>query len=208
MRILLISSRLPFTLALIRGLAQTGHEVYAADAYAVASGSHSRYLSGHLVTAPPATEAEQFVSDVEAFVAEHRIERVVPTFEEAFYLATRYERLSEQMDLFTAPFATLARLHDKATLSELASELELPLPDTTVTRSSEELKEAIARLPHYFARACFSRGGVALLTNTGHSPSTLTSPTAFRRRHSRGSCSPMSTVRCSAPTAPCARGGW
>lgn len=167
MRILLTSSRLPFTLALIRKLAEAGHEVYAADAYAVAAGSHSRYLSGHLVTAPPATETEAFVADVERFVEENRIERIVPAFEEAFYLATRYERLQAVTDLFTAPFATLARLHDKATFTELASKLDLPVPVTTVARSPEELEEETSRFPHYFARACFSRGGVALLTNHG-----------------------------------------
>lgn len=167
MRILLTSSRLPFALALIRGLSEAGHEVYVSDAYEVASGSHSRYLAGHLVTAPPATETERFVADVEGFVAEHAIERIVPAFEEAFYLATRYERLNAATDLFTAPFATLARLHDKATFTELARRLGLPLPTTTVARSPEELNDAIALYPHYFARACFSRGGVALLTNTG-----------------------------------------
>ena len=44
MRVLITSSRLPFALALIRKLAEAGHEVYASDAYAVSSGSHSRYL--------------------------------------------------------------------------------------------------------------------------------------------------------------------
>jgi hypothetical protein len=166
-RILLTSSRLPFALALIRGLTSAGHEVYAADAYDVASGSHSRYLAGHLVTAPPATETERFVADVEGFVAEHSIERIVPAFEEAFYLATRRERLEAVTDLYTAPFATLARLHDKATFTELARKLELPLPETVVARSPAELAAAMERWPHYFARACFSRGGVALLTNTG-----------------------------------------
>lgn len=167
MRLLLTSSRLPFALSLIRNLAQAGHEVYASDAYEVASGSHSRYLSGSLVTAPPATETEQFVTDVEEFVQANSIERVVPCFEEAFYLATRYERLQAVTDLYTAPFATLARLHDKATFTDLAVELDLPLPATTVARSRDELREQTEALPHWFARACFSRGGVALATNTG-----------------------------------------
>jgi len=167
MRILLTSSRLPFALSLVRNLAEAGHEVYASDAYSIASGSHSKYLSGRLVTAPPATETERFVDDVEGFVREHGIERVVPCFEEAFYLATRHERLEQLTDLFTAPFATLARLHDKATFTDLARHLDLPLPETLVTSSPEELRDAIARYPRYFARAAFSRGGVALLTNHG-----------------------------------------
>lgn len=167
MRILLTSSRLPFALALIRKLAEAGHEVFASDAYEVAAGSHSRYLSGHLVTAPPATETEQFVADVERFCSQQRIDRVVPAFEEAFYLATQHERLDAVSELYTPPFATLARVHDKATFTELATKLELPLPVTRVARCHEELEAQVASYPHYFARACFSRGGVALLTNTG-----------------------------------------
>jgi predicted ATP-grasp superfamily ATP-dependent carboligase len=166
-RILLTSSRLPFSLALIRGLTSAGHEVYAADAYDVASGSHSRYVAGRLVTAPPATETERFVDDVERFAEERSIDRVVPAFEEAFYLATRRDRLDEVTELFTPPFATLAGLHDKASFTTLAQKLGLPLPETVVVRSPEELREAIGRWPQWFARACFSRGGVALLTNSG-----------------------------------------
>lgn len=167
MRILLTSSRLPFALALIRRLAEAGHEVHAADAYAVAPGNHSRYLSGHLVTAPPRPETERFVNDVKDYVTAHGIERVVPAFEEAFYLATRYDRLQQVTDLYTAPFATLARLHDKATFSELARKLELRLPATTVATRLEELRAATEHYGSYFARAAFSRGGIALLTNTG-----------------------------------------
>lgn len=167
MRILVTSSRLPFALALIRRLAEAGHEVHAADAYAVAPGNHSRYLSGHLVTAPPRPETERFVTDIEAYLGEHGIERVVPAFEEAFYLATRYDRLQQVTDLYTAPFATLARLHDKATFTDLARRLELRLPETTFATSPEELRVAIEHYGSYFARAAFSRGGVALLTNTG-----------------------------------------
>jgi hypothetical protein len=167
MRILITSSRLPFALALIRKLAEAGHEVHASDAYAVAAGSHSRYLSGSLVTATPAQETEAFVDDVERYCEAERIERIVPAFEEAFYLATQHERLSATSELFTLPFATLARLHDKATFTELASRLDLPLPITTVVRSPDELRAAVEPLDHWFARACFSRGGVALLTNHG-----------------------------------------
>lgn len=167
MRILITSSRLPFALALVRKLAEAGHDVHASDADAVSPGSHSRYLSGHLVTAPPATQTTAFVEEVARYCSEQRIERIVPAFEEVFYLATQRDRLAEATELLAPPFATLARLHDKATFTELARRLELPLPPTTVVRSREELEAAVEPLEHWFARACFSRGGVALLTNHG-----------------------------------------
>jgi glutathione synthase/RimK-type ligase-like ATP-grasp enzyme len=167
MRILITTSRLPFALGLIRKLAAAGHEVHTSDAFAVAPGSHSKWLSGHTTTAPPAQEPEQFIDDIEAYCKEHEIERIVPAFEEAFYLATQRERLEQTSELFTAPFSTLAKLHDKATFTALAQDLDLPLPETVTCRSDAELAEAIDRWPQWFARAVFSRGGVGLLTNTG-----------------------------------------
>ncbi len=161
------SSRLPFALDLIRKLAERGHEVYASDCYALAPGSHSRYLAGHFVTASPSDETERFVADVEELARSERIELLVPAFEEAFYLATGRERLATVTDVYTPPFQTLAALHDKGSFQELATRLRLPTPETIVARSDVELQAALARFPRYFARAAFSRGGVSLLTNTG-----------------------------------------
>jgi predicted ATP-grasp superfamily ATP-dependent carboligase len=167
MKVLLTSSRMPFAVGMIRKLADAGHTVYASDDYELAPGSHSRYLEGHFVTASPRDDPEGFVSDVERIATENEIEAIVPVFEEAFYLATQHERLSRSATLYTAPFATLARLHDKAVFQSLVTDLGLRTPETLVATSDEELRSALERFPQYFARAAFSRGGVSLLTNTG-----------------------------------------
>jgi hypothetical protein len=167
MRALVTSSRMPFAISIVRKLAEAGHEVYASDSYELAPGSHSRYLSGHFVTASPKQATLQFVGDVERIAAESSIDVVVPAFEECFYLASQHDRLSRVTRLFTAPFQTLARLHDKASFKRLANDLGLRTPETVVARSDEELRDAIDRFGTYFARAVFSRGGVSLLTNAG-----------------------------------------
>jgi len=167
MKILVTSSRMPFALDMIRKLAERGHDVWASDSYEAAPGSHSRYLEGHFVTASPSAETEEFIDGVEAAVREHSIELVVPVFEEAFYLATQHPRLSAVTNLYVAPFAVLARLHDKDTFQKLVKRLGLATPQTVVARNDAELREAIDRFPRYFARAAFSRAGVSLLTNTG-----------------------------------------
>jgi predicted ATP-grasp superfamily ATP-dependent carboligase len=162
-RLLVTSSRMPFALALIRRLADAGHTVYASDTYADAPGSHSRFVTGHFVTAAPHTEPQAFAADVERIAGDQAIDLVVPSWEDAFYLAA----LAHDAPVYTAPFTTLARLHDKFTFQKLATDLGLPIPETVLVRSQDELREAIARFPRYFARAVFSRGGVSLLTNEG-----------------------------------------
>jgi glutathione synthase/RimK-type ligase-like ATP-grasp enzyme len=166
-RVLVTSSRMPFGLGMIRQLAAAGHEVHAADDYALSPGNHSRYLAGHHVYASPSAETERFIDDLERILREAEIDVIVPAFEEAFYISTQRDRLSETATVFTAPFASLARLHDKVSFQRLVSELRLPIAETVVATGDAELAGAIGRFERYFARPAFSRGGVSLLTNTG-----------------------------------------
>ncbi|HEY6637836.1 MAG TPA: hypothetical protein VIZ61_09165 [Solirubrobacterales bacterium] len=167
MRVLVTSSRMPFALDAIRKLGERGHEVYASDSYENSPGNHSRYLSGHFVTASPALDPEGFAADIERIAGENEIELVLPMSEEVFYLAAQHERLSAVTRLYAPPFRTLAQVHDKGTFQELCDRLEIRTPHTVLAHSRAELEEAIGRFPAYFARAAFSRGGVGLCTNTG-----------------------------------------
>ncbi|WP_285137591.1 carbamoyl-phosphate synthase large subunit [Microbacterium sp. lyk4-40-TSB-66] len=167
MRVLVTSSRNTFALDLIRKLGSVGHTVFAADTYEGAVGSHSRFLAGHLTTPSPRFETDAFIETVNAYVEEHDIEVVIPTFEEVFYLAARAADLPEGVRLYAGRFGDLARLHDKASFQRLAEDAGVPIPETVVVTSPDELRTATERFPRYFARAAFSRGGVGLLTNTG-----------------------------------------
>jgi predicted ATP-grasp superfamily ATP-dependent carboligase len=138
---------MPFALALIRKLAEEGHEVYASDAYAFAPGSHSRFVTEHFVTAAPRDATEAFIADVARIANEHEIELIVPSFEEAFYLSTRHNLLAEDARLFFAPFATLAPLHDKASFERLAVHMGLPMAATVLATSDAELREGLERFP-------------------------------------------------------------
>lgn len=167
MRVLVTSSRNTFALDIVRKLGSLGHTVVASDTYAGAVGSHSKYLAAHAVTASPRFETDRFVADVVALVEEHDIELIIPTFEEAFYLAARAGDLPEGVRVYAGDFDKLARLHDKASFQALCEQAGVPIPETVVATDQASLQAAIDRFPRWFARAAFSRGGVGLLTNTG-----------------------------------------
>ena len=166
-RVLITSSRMPFALGMVRRLAAEGREIYAADDYSLSSGSHSKYLAGHFVYPSPRRDTAGFLAALERIIREHDIDVIVPTFEETFYISTQIERLSRFTKVFASPFPTLARLHDKGAFETLVVNLGLPIPETVMVTSDDELCEATGRLAQYFARAAFSRGGSARLTNTG-----------------------------------------
>lgn len=167
MRVLVTSSRNTFALDIIRKLGSRGHTVVASDTYPGATGSHSKYLAGHAVTASPRYDTDQFIRDVSRIVSEYDIDLIIPTFEEVFYLAARVADLPEGVTLFGGSFAKLAQLHDKASFQRLVERSGVPIPETTVATDHASLVAAIEKYPRYFARAAFSRGGVGLLTNTG-----------------------------------------
>jgi hypothetical protein len=166
-KVLITSSRMPFALGMVRQLADAGHEVYAADDYGEAPGSHSKYLAGHFVYPSARNETEAFIDELERIIRDAGIDAVVPAFEEAFFISTQRRRLSEAATIFVAPFSALARLHDKSAFEALVRGLGLPIPETVVVTSDAELADAIGRFGRYFGRAVFSRGGVDLLTNAG-----------------------------------------
>lgn len=167
MRILVTTTRMPFTLALIRKLARAGHTMFASDTFDDAPGNHSRFSAHHYVTASPRHATRQFIDDLKKILVEQKIDLLVPCMEEVFYIAHHRQELSELTRVFCSPFETLAQLHHKARFQELCMELGLRVPQTVTVNSQAELRETIERFPHYLARPSFSRGGTTLLTNTG-----------------------------------------
>ena len=168
-KLLVTSSRNPFSLDLVRKLAEQGHDVWASDTFNAAAGSHSRYLAGprrHRLAPPRAPPSSSPTS--RRIVDAHGIDMVLPTFEEAFYLATRHAELDARTTLYTGQFAQLARLHDKVSFQKLADRRRRAHPrDARGPRRRRAARRHRTSSRSYFARAAFSRGGVALLTNTG-----------------------------------------
>jgi glutathione synthase/RimK-type ligase-like ATP-grasp enzyme len=60
-----------------------------------------------------------------------------------------------------------AEAHDKGAFERLVRKLGLPIPETVLVASDDELRDAADRFEKYLARGVFSRGGVCCLTNTG-----------------------------------------
>lgn len=166
-RVLTTTSRMPFAVDEIRKLGEAGNEVTAVDTFKEAPGSHSRYVARHLEVPRPAQETEAFVDAISGIIDDWAIERLIPMFEEVFYLAAHRDRLEGRCELFFPPFDVLARVHDKASFADLCRSLDLPVAETITATDEQELRDAVGRFEHWFARAAYGRGGLDVLTNTG-----------------------------------------
>jgi hypothetical protein len=160
-------ARVPWSISVIQKLGGRGHEVFVADSVDFAAGSHSRFAAGHFVIPAPARDTPAFIAEVTRLCEQHRIERILPMFEETLFLAYHRDDLPPSVDLFAGEFESLARLHDKATFVEFVRASEVRVPETLLARDQAELKAAIAEFPEYIARPAYSRAALAVLTNVG-----------------------------------------
>jgi predicted ATP-grasp superfamily ATP-dependent carboligase len=158
---------MPFAVDEIHKLGETGNVVTAADTFAASPGSHSRFATRHVEVPAPTQETEAFVDAVAALIDRYEIDWVLPAFEEVFYLAAHRDRLTGAGELFFPDLATLQRVHDKVSFTELCRDLGLPVAETITVTSRDELDDALGRWDHWFARAAFGRGGLDIVTNTG-----------------------------------------
>jgi hypothetical protein len=158
---------MPFAVDEIRKLGEAGHDVTAVDTFKASPGSHSRYAARHVEVPPPAQETDAFVDAIAKLIEQNDAQWLLPMFEEVFYLAAHRDRLGDRCELFFPDFPTLAKVHDKVTFAALCGELGLPVAESVTATSPAQLRDAIGRFDHWFARAAYGRGGLNVLTNTG-----------------------------------------
>lgn len=157
-------------LELIRVLARAGHTVYACDSFAPTLASGSRHLSGHFVLPPPRQQTYAYGAALLDLVAKRRIDWLIPTCEEVFYVGRFHAALAERTRVLAAPLEELATWHDKGAFQQRAAALGLTTPQTTVVRDRTELLTALARTPDYLLKPAWSRFATRIITNRGPRP--------------------------------------
>jgi predicted ATP-grasp superfamily ATP-dependent carboligase len=173
MNVLITSSRMPAALDEIRKFGICGHRVFAGDTLRTAPGSYSRYVEDRFRFAPPQREPWAFVAEVRDFVVSRGVDLVVPCSEEVFYFAQNGASLAEVTQVFVAPFAALAQLHNKASFHALVAELRVDAPETEVVTDRRELARALLEHSVYVARPVWSRGGTEILSNAEAFPHSM-----------------------------------
>lgn len=113
MRVLLTGARAPVTLDLVRHFHRAGHEVYLADSLRFPIARLGRGVRQSFVVTQPVSDPARYVEDLAAIVRRHRIDVLIPTCEEIFYIAARRDRLAGLTRVFCEPLELLRSLHDK-----------------------------------------------------------------------------------------------
>jgi predicted ATP-grasp superfamily ATP-dependent carboligase len=167
MNILITSSRAPVALELIRMFGRAGHRVYATDTMRWTVGSHSRFLEQHIVTPPPRYHSAGFADALLQIIERGRIDWLIPTSEEVFFVGQHYQQLAARTRVFTEPIDVLDSLHHKHSFQQRAAALGIRTPRTVLARGTAELRAALPCFPAYLLKPAYSRFATQIITNCG-----------------------------------------
>jgi predicted ATP-grasp superfamily ATP-dependent carboligase len=133
--ILITGARSFAALDLSRALAAAGIRVVCADSMEKSVSRYSGKVNRFYKTASPALQFESFVSDLQKIIAEEKIDFIIPTCEEVFYIAKAKERLPTVV--FAEGFEKLEILHNKWKFYQLLCKLGFSTPETYLWNGKE-----------------------------------------------------------------------
>lgn len=154
--VLVLGGRAPVALDHARRFAAQGWRVVMADSVSCGLSGWSRAVAATVRLAPPRHAPAQFVRDLNAVIARERIDLVVPTCEEVFFLSRYRSALPAACRVVVDDFDKLRLLHSKWEFTKQAAGCA---PDSAVVRNLEQAREWADGRP-LVLKPEFSRFGV------------------------------------------------
>ena len=128
--VLLTLGRLPKALDLARGLHARGCRVVVAEPFRFHVCRMSRAVARSWQVTAPNQDAERYLADLGRIIEAESVDLVVPISEEALHALRLAGRVDPSVRFYSAPAGLIARLHDKWTFNQLASDIGLPVPES------------------------------------------------------------------------------
>jgi hypothetical protein len=159
MRVLILGGRAPVALDHARRFAAQGAKVFIADSIPCRLSGLSRAVTSTFRLPPPRYALREFGTELARVIAAERIDVVLPTCEEVFYLSSIRHRLPAGCNVFVSPFEQLRQLHSKLKFLELARGCGVDTPESARVDDLNEAREWAKGRP-VVLKPEFSRFGV------------------------------------------------
>jgi predicted ATP-grasp superfamily ATP-dependent carboligase len=142
--ILLTGGRAPVTLELARLFTAVGYKVFVADSLPHHLCRYSRSVFKNFLVPPPRFNPSGFIDALVEIIETEKIDLLIPTCEEIFYIAHGLERLTPLCKVFAEPLDKLDLLHNKWEFICQVNKLGLPAPKTWLIQSDRDLQDILA----------------------------------------------------------------
>jgi predicted ATP-grasp superfamily ATP-dependent carboligase len=118
-------------------------EVFVTDCNERYIAKYSNTIKGAFKTPPPRFDTERYISALIEIIHKNKIELVIPTCEEIFYISKHYDRLREHCAVFAIGGDTLTRLHNKLEFAKRPMPEGVSAPYTKAVNSRRQIADFI-----------------------------------------------------------------
>jgi predicted ATP-grasp superfamily ATP-dependent carboligase len=133
--VLLTGGRAPVTLELARMFKRQGNRVIVAESVRTHLCRASASVDKNYEVPKPRWNPDAFVAALSEIVVRERVDLLLPTCEEIFYVAHGCEKLEKLCSVFIEPLDKLRLLHNKWEFVQLARQFNLHVPETSLITS-------------------------------------------------------------------------
>jgi hypothetical protein len=180
MRILITGVRAPVALDLARRLHRAGHDVFAGDSLRFALTGRSRSVKQSCRLPRPFDSVSTYIKGVRAAVDRHRIDLLIPTCEEIFYLSRFADELGCR--LFADSFDKLAAMHNKSLFARSAGNEFAAVPETHLLESPADIDSFFETSADWVFKPVFSRFAARTLIGPAANVLQNSVPAMFQNR--------------------------
>jgi predicted ATP-grasp superfamily ATP-dependent carboligase len=142
--ILLTGGRAPVTLDLARLLSKAGYNIFVAESLKHHLCSYSRAVIKSFLVPPPRINPTGYINALVEIIKQEKINLIIPTCEEIFYISSGLNTLSLYCQVFAEPLEKLNSLHNKWEFICSVEKLGLSAPKTWLIQSPEDLEKVLA----------------------------------------------------------------
>lgn len=156
-RILLTGGRAPATLDLARMFHHTGSTVFVAESCKSPVSKGSIAVQNTFYVPEPKTRRTDFINALIHIIQQEKIDLLIPTCEEVFYISEELPCLAQYCRVFTDQFPKLTQLHSKWIFSQLVQDFEITTPETHLIQTPEEIQPWLHCSKEWVFKPVFSR---------------------------------------------------
>ena len=153
--ILLTGGRAPVALELARVFHRTGHKVFMAESARGHLSQPSRALEANFLVPPPRQQTAAFLEALKTIINQNKIDLLIPTCEEVFYIGMGRGQLP--CKVFAESIEKLRLVHNKWSFALHASDMGLPVPETYLVGTTDELLLAFSQWRKLIIKPVYSR---------------------------------------------------
>jgi len=153
--ILVTGGRAPAALELARVFHNAGHTVFMAESLRGHLSQSSAAIKKNFHVPPPRQQTPEFITALKTIIVENKIDLLIPTCEEVFYVAGARDELP--CLVFTEPLKKLDDLHNKWNFVVNAVRHELYVPQTLLIKNRDDLLHAYSQWREVVIKPVYSR---------------------------------------------------